>query len=234
MNVVLPSIDSGISRIAPGFRALSISVEAATIIDTSFAAESLSRACRSIADNDVAWAEAHSSAWAEVFRTFGAKPQRTPCSSDALRKRVLRDGSLPSIDPVVDLYNAISIAYALPVGGENIAAYVGEPRLVIANGTESFDTMKDGVVAYESPGNGEVVWRDDIGVTCRRWNWRQGIRTRLNADATRMWFILESLPAMPLDALHEAGDRLVQGLHHMMPGAVIDTQLVGLDSDNTP
>ncbi|WKV93433.1 B3/4 domain-containing protein [Halomonas sp. HAL1] len=141
MNVVLPSIDSGISRIAPGFRALSISVEAAKIADPGIATEALSRACRSLAEGDVAWAKAHSSAWADVFRAFGAKPQRTPSSSDALRKRVLRDGSLPSIDPVVDLYNAISIEYALPVGGENIAAYVGEPRLVIANGTESFDTV---------------------------------------------------------------------------------------------
>ncbi|WP_280566875.1 B3/4 domain-containing protein [Chromohalobacter sp. 296-RDG] len=234
MYSVLPSIDSGVSRIAPGFRALSISVEAAQIVDTDIASEALSRACRSLAKGDVAWAKAHSSAWAEVFRAFGAKPQRTPCSSDALRKRVLRDGSLPSIDPVVDLYNAISIEYALPVGGENIAAYVGEPSLVIAKGTESFDTMKDGAVAYESPRNGEVVWRDDIGVTCRRWNWRQGIRTRLSADATRMWFILESLPAMPLDALDEAGDRLVQGLRHMMPDAVIDTRLISIDPGNTP
>ncbi|MCS4505547.1 B3/4 domain-containing protein [Arhodomonas aquaeolei] len=233
MNSVKPSIDSGITRIAPGFRALSISVEAAAIVDTGIASETLSRACRSISDGDVAWAEAHSSAWAEVFRAFGAKPQRTPCSSDALRKRVLRDGSLPSIDPIVDLYNAISIEYAVPVGGENIAAYVGEPSLVIAEGTESFDTMKDGAVAHESPNRGEVVWRDEIGVTCRRWNWRQGIRTRLSADAPQMWFILESLPAMPLDALHEAGERLTQGLHRMMPGAVIDTRLIGVDPDNT-
>ncbi|CDG53165.1 MULTISPECIES: B3/4 domain-containing protein [Halomonadaceae] len=233
MQPVMPSIDSGISKIAPGFRAISISVEAAKIVDKGVASEALTRACRSLVEKDAAWSEAHSLAWAEVFRTFGAKPQRTPCSSDALRKRVLREGSLPSIDPVVDLYNAISIEYALPVGGENIAAYVGEPRLVIANGTESFDTMKDGAVAYESPSNGEVVWRDDIGVTCRRWNWRQGIRTRLSADAARMWFILESLPAMPLDALHEAGDRLIEGLHLMMPGAVIDPRLVSLDSGNT-
>lgn len=234
MYAVLPSIDSGISRIAPGFRALSISVEAAQIVDPGFASETLCRACRSLAEGDVAWAKAHSSAWAEVFRAFGAKPQRTPCSSDALRKRVLRNGSLPSIDPIVDLYNAISIEYAVPVGGENMAAYVGEPRLVFAEETESFDTMKEGAVAYESPNNGEVVWRDDIGVTCRRWNWRQGLRTRLSSDAPRMWFILESLPAMPLDALHEAGDRLVQRLHRMMPGAVIDTRLIGLDTYNTP
>ena len=47
-----------------------------------------------------------------------------------------------------------------------------------------------------------------------------------------MWFILESLPAMLLEALHEAGDRLVQGLYHMMQGVVIDTRLIGLDPGN--
>ena len=60
----------------------------------------------------------------------------------------------------------------------------------------------------EYPEPGEVIWRDDIGVTCRRWNWRQGVRTRLDSGAQTMWFILESLPAMPLSALHEAGERL--------------------------
>lgn len=57
------------------------------------------------------------------FQSFGAKPKRTPCSADALRKRVLRDGMMPALDPVVDLYNAVSLRYAVPVGGENISAY---------------------------------------------------------------------------------------------------------------
>lgn len=229
MFPVTPSIDPEIARLAPGFRALSISVEAAPIVHPELAAEALSRACRSLAATRAAWAEAHLSAWAEMFRQFGAKPQRTPCSAEALCKRVLRDGSLPSIDPVVDLYNAISIDYAVPVGGENFATYVGVPRLVIADGTERFDTLKDGAPAHESPEAGEVVWRDDVGVTCRRWNWRQGVRTRLSAEAKQMWFILESLPAMPLDALHEAGDRLTQGLQLMMPGAAIESTLIGFE-----
>jgi len=161
-----------------------------------------------------------------VFKAFGAKAKRTPCSAEALRKRVLRDGALPAIDPVVDLYNAISIRYALPVGGENIAAYAGEPRLVIADGSERFDTVKEGEVVYESPEPGEVIWRDDQGVTCRRWNWRQGVRTRLDASAQQMWFILESLPAMPLSALQQASDDLVSGLQQMMPGAQISTTLI--------
>lgn len=229
MRVVQPSIDPDIATLAPGFRALSISVDATAIINPDVGAEALAQACQSLTRGGAAWAEAHLQGWAEVFRQFGAKPQRTPCSAEALRKRVLRDGSMPSIDPIVDLYNAISIKYAIPVGGENFAAYAGAPRLAIADGTELFDTMKDGAPAHENPEVGEVVWRDDIGVTCRRWNWRQGVRTRLGAEAKQMWFILESLPAMPLTALQAAGDELVQGLLRMMPDAKIESALIGFE-----
>ena len=228
LQAVAPHIDPAVAELAPGFRALSLSVEAARITRADIAAEALRKACRALTNAEPAWAGAHLAAWADMYRKFGAKPQRTPCSAAALRQRVLRDGTLPSIDPVVDLYNAISIRYALPVGGENLAAYAGVPRLVIANGTERFDALKDGQPAHESPAPGEVVWRDDLGVTCRRWNWRQGVRTRLDAGAQRMWFILESLPAMPLPALHEAGQELAQGLHLMMPGVAVHTRLIGL------
>ncbi|WP_404881312.1 B3/B4 domain-containing protein, partial [Klebsiella pneumoniae] len=97
-------------------------------------------------------------------------------------------------------YNAVSLRYAVPVGGENLAAYVGVPQLKIADGNEPFDTVKEGQTVYEYPDAGEVVWGDDRGVTCRRWNWRQGVRTRLSVESPRMWFILESLPEMPLSA----------------------------------
>ncbi|MDR6162698.1 MULTISPECIES: B3/4 domain-containing protein [Pseudomonas] len=227
MLSVVPSIDPAVAQLAPGFRALSIVVQAAPILDAEVAGVALARACQAVAAGGPQWAPAHLQAWADVFRQFGAKPQRTPCSAEALRKRVLRDGNLPSIDPVVDLYNAISLEYAIPVGGENAQAYVGSPRLVVADGSEPFDTMKEGQPAHEFPEAGEVVWRDDQGVTCRRWNWRQGVRTRLDAQAQHMWFILESLPAMPLEALTEAGDRLIEGLQQMMPGAEIESMLIG-------
>ncbi|MBB4865635.1 DNA/RNA-binding domain of Phe-tRNA-synthetase-like protein [Pseudomonas nitritireducens] len=226
MPPVTPLIDPAVAAIAPGFRALSITLQAAPLLHPELAQQALERACVALAAGEPAWGEAHLAAWAEVFRRFGAKPQRTPCSAEALRKRVLRDGSLPSIDPVVDLYNAISVQFAIPVGGENLAAYAGTPRLVIAEGSETFDTLKDGAPAEESPDAGEVIWRDDLGVTCRRWNWRQGVRTRLDAEAQHMWFILESLPQMPLEALHEAGGQLVAGLQAMMPGAKCEAVLV--------
>ena len=228
MSLVAPSIDSRLVGIAPGFRALSIQVEAAPITQPEVAPAALAQVCQQMLNDDVPWAENHLAAWDEVFKAFGAKPKRTPCSASALRKRVMRDGSLPPLDPVVDIYNAISIRYAIPVGGENLAAYSGAPRLTLADGSEPFDTFKEGEPVVENPEPGEVIWRDDLGVTCRRWNWRQGIRTRLDSQAQSMWFILESLPSMPLAALQEAGDELVSNLQKLMPGATARVQLLEL------
>lgn len=223
---MVAAIDPRIFDLAPDFRALSVVVEGGQLLDGATADEALEQACQAVARNEPAWTGSHLEAWAEVFRRFGAKPQRTPCSAEALRKRVLRDGSLPRVNPVVDLYNAVSLRFAVPVGGEDLDAYVGRPLLTVATGAEAFDTMKDGAPAQESPEAGEVVWRDDRGVTCRRWNWRQGVRTRLTADARRMWFILESLGPMPIEALHDAGAALGDGLRAMMPAARIETRLL--------
>jgi len=221
-----PSIDPRVATLAPDFKAMSIVMELGAPLVASVAETALQEAYEAVGRNEPGWAPQHLAAWAQAFQKFGAKPQRTPCSAEALRKRFQRDGALPRVNPVVDLYNAISLQYAIPVGGENLDAYAGAPRLTIADGTEAFDTMKDGAPAVEAPEKGEVIWRDDQGVTCRRWNWRQGVRTRLNADARRMWFILESLVPMPIEALQEAGDKLVAGLRAMSPQAQIDACLI--------
>lgn len=228
MSLVTPSIDPRLASIAPGFRAISIMVEAAPILHPDVAPAALARACQQVLNDDVAWADAHLTAWDDVFKAFGAKPKRTPCSASALRKRVLKEGELPSLDPIVDIYNAISVRYAIPVGGENFAAYSGVPRLTIADGSEPFDTLKEGQPIVEYPDAGEVIWRDDIGVTCRRWNWRQGVRTRLDSQAKTMWFILESLPAMPYEALEAAGEALINHLQQLMPGAVAHREIIAL------
>lgn len=164
--------------------------------------------------------------WRDAYRAFGAKPQRTPCSAQALLKRIAQVGRLPTVNAVVDLYNAISVRFALPIGGENAAAYVGLPRLLRAAGGESFDTLESGAPHVDSVPAGEVVWCDDRGVTCRRWNWRQGLRTRIDASTTDMWFILERLEPMPLAALLDAGELLVQSLRKLSPLAAVAATLI--------
>ena len=96
--------------------------------------------------------------------------------------------------------------------------YQGPPRLTVAVGDEPFETVKDGMAVVEQVDPGEVVWRDDRGVTCRRWNWRQTPLTRLGAHSTEMWFVVERLEPMPLAAVEEVGAALADAVA-LAPGA---------------
>jgi DNA/RNA-binding domain of Phe-tRNA-synthetase-like protein len=79
----------------------------------------------------------------------------------------------------------------------------------------------------EHPDAGEVVWRDDAGVTCRRWNWRQCVRTRLTETTKNGLFLLERLAPYPLERLHAAGDDLAARLREISPDVRIESRLVG-------
>jgi DNA/RNA-binding domain of Phe-tRNA-synthetase-like protein len=226
-----PVLDRRLAAIAPGFRALSIFVDAGEGIHGSLDdPDLLADACGAVLAGEPAWAEAHLASWNEAYLKFGAKPNRTPSSAQALRKRVLKEGRIPSINPVVDLYNSVSLRFAIPVGGESYDAYVGRPHLTIADGIEPFDTMANGEAVIEHPAPGEIIWRDELGVTCRRWNWRQGTRTRLDSLTGRMWFVLEALETMPDEALDEAGTMLANGLMRLMSGCEISRQEVSVSA----
>jgi DNA/RNA-binding domain of Phe-tRNA-synthetase-like protein len=155
-------------------------------------------------------------AWKEAYRAFGAKPQRTRPSVDALTRRL----PLPEINQVVDAYNAVSVKHALPIGGEDLDRYAGPARLIRAVGDEASEE------ALGQPEPGEVIWRDDVGVTCRRWNWRQVVRTRLTEETTNAIFLLERLEPMTLEELKEAGEELADLLAELSPGVRIATRLL--------
>jgi DNA/RNA-binding domain of Phe-tRNA-synthetase-like protein len=121
------------------------------------------------------------------------------------------------VNRLTDLYNAVSVLHQLPLGGEDLTRYAGAPRLVRATGAEPFDTTADGVETIEHPEPGEVVWRDDSGVTCRRWNWRQARRTQLRENTTRALFVLDALEPMSDDALRAAAQTLLIHLTRLGP-----------------
>ena len=102
--------------------------------------------------------------------------------------------------------------HQIPLGGEDLARYASSPRLIRAAGTEPFDTAAGGETVIEHPEPGEVVWCDSDGVTCRRWNWRQGRRTQLREDTTTALFIFDALDPMTDEALHAAAGDLVAHL----------------------
>jgi len=220
-------VDPAVSSLRPDFAVLALLASGVrngpTTLDSDAWLGDAERAARAAADTGP---HRHVVAWQEAFRAFGAKPQRTASSVDALCQRAVK-GSLPRVNWLVDLYNAVSVAHVLPVGGEDADRFVGTLRLIRASGDEAFETVKDGAPVVEHPQPGEVVWADDAGVSCRRWNWRQGTRTRLGEDTTRVLFLLEALEPYALEALAAAGDDLVARLHLHQPAAVVERRLLG-------
>lgn len=167
----------------------------------------------------------HVAAWREAYRAFGAKPKRTRSSLEALMRRAA--SGLPRVNRLTDLYNAVSVIHQVPLGGEDLARYAGAPRLVRATGTEPFDTVADGVAVIEHPEPGEVVWCDEAGVTCRRWNWRQARRTQLSDDTTTALFIIDALEPMGDEELDAATEELVAHMIRLGPDVRVTRRLLG-------
>ena len=166
----------------------------------------------------------HVAAWRDAYRGFGAKSQRTRHSLEALLRRA-PDG-LPRVNRLTDVYNAVSVLHRVPVGGEDLDAYAGPPRLVRATGAEPFDTVSSGETVVEHPEVGEVVWCDDAGVTCRRWNWRQARRTALTDGTTSALFILDALDPMTDDELAAAGDDLAEQVRRLGADVRVERRLL--------
>lgn len=150
-------------------------------------------------------------AWRKTYRAFGAKPSAYPCSVEALLQRAVKGGptAVPTINRLVDVYNAVSLRHLLPVGGEDLDRLEGDLVLQFATGAEPFDVSDGGGEPPSFPLPGEIVWADDRGVTCRRWNWRQGRRTRLDESTINAYFIIEAMrSAAPDAALDTAAQQL--------------------------
>ncbi len=128
---------------------------------------------------------------------------------------------------MIDVLTATEMSeQAVPVGGEDLDQYRGAARLVRAAGDEDFLTMAHGEPAVEHPKPGEVTWRDEAGVTCRCWNWRQCFRTRITPATVNAVFIIDGLTALGRDGLAAAGDELASSLIELSPKAAIASRLI--------
>lgn len=217
-----------VSALRPDYRAMLLIVESiepgASDDDSEALLQRAESAGRELLATGPVEDEPHVGAWREAYRAFGAKPQRTRNSLEALLRRT--GSGLPRVNRLTDIYNAISVIHRIPVGGEDFDRYVGPPRLVRAIGDEPFDTVADGETIVERPEPGEVVWCDDAGVTCRRWNWRQARRTALTDETTSALFILDALDPMTDVELEAATDELVEQVARLGPDVSVTRRLV--------
>lgn len=221
-------VASDVWDLRPDYRAMLLAVDGIEPGPSDTASEALLLAAEAsaraaLADTSVEDLP-HVAAWREAYRAFGAKPQRTRNSLEALLRRA--ESGLPRVNRLTDIYNAISVSHQLPLGGEDLSRYAGPPRLVRATGSESFDTTADGVEVIEHPEPGEVVWCDDAGVTCRRWNWRQARRTQLHDGTTSALFIIDVLDPVTDAEVMVVTDELIGHLCSLGPAVQVAQRLL--------
>ena len=130
-------------------------------------------------------------AWRRAFATLGVKPTQYRCASESLLRRLRRDDELPRVHPLVDVCNAISVAYAIPVAALDVSRIVGDLEVRYATGAETYLTFGG---EPEHPAPGEITFADDArNAHARRWTNRQSGLSAVGAGTTTALIVTEAL-----------------------------------------
>ena len=130
-------------------------------------------------------------AWRRAFAQMGLKPTQYRCASESLLRRFRKEGSLPRLHPLVDLCNAVSLAFAVPVAVLDASAIAGPLEVRYATGDESYLTFAGEI---EHPSAGEVIFADQAGQAhARRWTNRQSGLSAVRDSTARTLIVAEAL-----------------------------------------
>ncbi|HYB52706.1 MAG TPA: phenylalanine--tRNA ligase beta subunit-related protein [Thermoanaerobaculia bacterium] len=157
--------------------------------------------------------------WREAYRRFGAKPKDNPSSIENLVRRALKGQTLPRINTIVDIYNAVSLEALLPAGAEDVDAIVGNVELAIAGDGEPPVKLL-GEPEPRPPHAGEVIYRDGAGAICRRWNWKEADRTKLTERTRNAMVVVEGLPPVARNDVAAAIEEIARSIRAHCGGEV--------------
>ncbi|MEV6910704.1 phenylalanine--tRNA ligase beta subunit-related protein [Amycolatopsis sp. NPDC051071] len=182
-------------EVRAGHPALAVGTLTATGITTALPVDIdkfLARASRRLADGpESEFPEIQ--AWRRAFGKMGLKPTQYRCASESLLRRLRKEGTLPRIHPVIDLCNAVSVAYAIPVAVLDVAKIGGSLEVRHARGDEKYVTFAGTV---EQPNPGEVIFADEDGQAhARRWTNRQSGHSAVSATTSDVLIVSEGLHA---------------------------------------
>jgi DNA/RNA-binding domain of Phe-tRNA-synthetase-like protein len=130
-------------------------------------------------------------AWRRAFSQMGLKPTQYRCAAEALLRRFRQEKSLPQIHPLIDLCNAVSLAFAIPVAVFDVAKVAAFIEVRRATGAERYLAFSG---ETEAPEPGEVIFADADGrAHARRWTNRQSAYSAVRADTTAVVIVAEAL-----------------------------------------
>ncbi len=130
-------------------------------------------------------------AWRRTFSRMGLKPTQYRCASESLLRRFRKEGSLPSIHPLIDLCNAISLAFAIPVAVFDVSQIAEYVEVRYAVGDESYLAFSGEI---EHPDAHEVIFADNAGrAHARRWTNRQSASSAVRDTTTAVLVVAEAM-----------------------------------------
>ncbi len=142
-------------------------------------------------------------AWRRAFARMGLKPTQYRCAAEALLRRLRKEGNLPPLHPLVDLCNAVSVAYAIPIAVFDLAHVSGNLQVRHAVGDEDCLAFSG---EHERPDAGEVIFADDARhVHARRWCNRQSALSAIRPATVQVLIVAE---AMHETAAHDVAELL--------------------------
>ncbi len=149
-------------------------------------------------------------AWRQAYSKMGLKPSKYRSAAEALLRRFRREKNIPRLHPIVDLCNAVSIAFALPVAVfdlDNIDQYI---KICHADGTERYLSFSDGI---ETPPQGEIIFKDaSNNAHARRWTFRQSKLSAVQSSTIRALVISEGMHSTALKDVQNLIENLSQEL----------------------
>jgi DNA/RNA-binding domain of Phe-tRNA-synthetase-like protein len=149
-------------------------------------------------------------AWRRAFAKLGVKPTQYRCASEALLRRLRQTGEVPTIHPLIDLCNAVSLATALPIAVFDQALIEGALTVRFAQGDERYAAFSGEV---ETPPSGEVIFADAAGnAHARRWCNRQSRKSAVASGTERALIVVEALHAEAAADVQAALDLLAEYL----------------------
>ncbi len=167
-------------------------------------------------------------AWRRAFAQMGLKPTQYRCASEALLRRYRKDKALPHIHPLVDLCNAVSVAYAIPIAVFDLDRVEGNLEVRYANGAEVYLAFSG---ETENPALGEVVFADAADQAhARRWTNRQSALSAVRRDSARALIVAEALHD---DAVADIA-ALLDELQHVLTGVRAEPDMVARLSSDQP
>ena len=125
----------------------------------------------------------------EAFKAIDINPNKYMCSIEALLTRLSKGKDLPSINPIVDLGNALSVKYRLPIGVHDIDNFKGDIEIRKGKETDTFVPFGGGDI--EHPEENEYVYVSGGEVKTRKWTWRQGEKSKIIEESTNLFIPID-------------------------------------------